>query len=75
MSEVTQEEVNRTFNMIKEEWDSMVKASGKTEKMFVAIGDGAPSFLYQHQQLKEQVEGLGLIMPVLVEGLTITEHE
>lgn len=75
MSEVTQEEVNRTFNMIKEEWDSMIKASGKTEKMFIVMGDGASSFLYQYQQLKEQVEGLGLIMPVLVEGLTITEHE
>lgn len=76
MSKVTQVEVDEAFNkVIKPQWDKMVEESGQSEMMFIALSnDGlATAFLYNYSQAKKQAESLGLIMPELVAGLTVTE--
>lgn len=70
--QITQEDVDEVFLDIKAHWDSMVKESGKSEQMFIALGGSEVAhFMMHYQTAKEHVESLGLVMPELVEGLTI----
>lgn len=74
MEEITQELVDKTFIEMSEMWLDKFEASGhKLIASFVAENkDGwAVQFLAQYQMAKENVESLGLVMPVLVEGITI----
>lgn len=72
--EITQELVNNTFIEMSELWIDKFEESGhKLIASFVAENkDGwAVQFLAQYQMAKENVESLGLFMPILVEGITI----
>lgn len=70
---LTQAGVNELFDEAKSVWDSMVKESGRSEEMFIALGgSNVSTFLAGYQQAKELVESEGLVMPTLVEGLTIS---
>tara|TARA_R110000744_G_C19363554_1_gene561647 strand:- start:565 stop:831 length:267 start_codon:yes stop_codon:yes gene_type:complete len=72
--EITQELVDNTFIGMSEMWLDKFEASGhRLVASFVAENkDGwAVQFLAEYQMAKENVESLGLFMPVLVEGITI----
>lgn len=70
---LTQEKIDGIFGEIKSEWDKMVKESGRSESMFIALGGKTPSnFLAYYQMAKEHVESEGLIMPELVKGLKVS---
>ena len=76
--EITQELVDQTFIEISELWLDKFEESGhKLVASFVAENkDGwAVRFLAEYQMAKENVESLGLVMPVLVEGITIKLSE
>jgi hypothetical protein len=78
--EITQELVDQTFIEMSELWLDKFEASGHAlVSSFIAENkDGwAAQFLAEYQMAKEAVESLGLIMPVLVEGMSIklTENE
>lgn len=77
MDKLTQEDVDKAFVEIKNLWDSKVEESGKTEKMFIITDDTGfvSKFLAYYQDAKEFVEGEGLRMPFLVEGLTVKVTE
>lgn len=69
----TQEQINESFIEIKAEWDKLVKESGRSESMFLAMGGEIVShFLYNYQVAKEHVESQGLVMPALVKGLSVS---
>lgn len=70
---LTQADVDDTFIDIKVAWDKLVKESGRSESMFIAMGGEIVShFLYNYQVAKEHVESQGLVMPVLVKGLSVS---
>tara|TARA_R110000737_G_scaffold20372_2_gene38731 strand:- start:5613 stop:5918 length:306 start_codon:yes stop_codon:yes gene_type:complete len=72
--EITQEMVDKIFIEMSTMWDDRFEASEhKIHASFVAENkDGwAVQFLAEYQMAKENVESLGLTMPVLVEGITI----
>lgn len=76
--EITQELVDQTFIEMSELWLDKFEESGhKLVASFVAENkDGwAVQFLAEYQMAKEHVESLGLVMPVLVEGITIKLSE
>lgn len=76
--EITQELVDQTFIEMSEMWLDKFEESGhKLVASFVAENkDGwAVQFLAEYQMAKEHVESLGLVMPVLVEGITIKLSE
>lgn len=76
--EITQELVDKTFIEMSTMWDDRFEESGhKLVASFVAEDkDGwAVQFLAEYQMAKENVESLGLTMPVLVEGITIKLSE
>jgi hypothetical protein len=76
--EITQELVNQTFIEMSELWLDKFEESGhKLVASFIAENkDGwAVQFLAEYQMAKEHVESLGLVMPVLVEGVTIKLSE
>lgn len=72
--EMTQERVDEVFKEAKEQWDAMIEKSGLSEDMFISLNPGkmASTFLAGYQTAKEHVESLGLVMPVLKEGLEVT---
>lgn len=73
MNSLTQEQVDEAFVEIKKEWDSIVARSGQSENMAIALGcDGVRGFLLAYQEAKENVESLGLKMPVLIPHVVIT---
>lgn len=74
MNELTQEKVDEVFAEIKAEWDKKVKASGKSEAMFIALDKTGfvAELFYNYQLAKEHVENKGLVMPELVEGLKVS---
>lgn len=74
MEEITQDMVNEIFIKMSTLWDDKFEASGhKLVASFIAEDeDGwALQFLAEYQMAKENVESLGLFMPVLVEGINI----
>lgn len=74
MEEITQDLVNEIFIKMSTMWDDKFEASGhKLVASFIAEDkDGwALQFLAEYQMAKENVESLGLFMPVLVEGVSI----
>lgn len=78
--EITQELVDQTFIEMSSLWDDKFQESGhKLVTSFVTENkDGwAVQFLAEYQLAKESVESIGLVMPVLVEGITVklTENE
>ena len=76
--EITQELVDQTFIEMSELWLDKFEESGhKLISSFIAENkDGwAVQFLAEYQIAKENVESLGLVMPVLVEGVTIKLSE
>lgn len=72
--QLTQEHVDAVFKEAKAEWDAMIEKAGLTEEMFIALNPGklASTWLAGYQMTKEHVESLGLVMPVLREGLSVT---
>lgn len=76
--EITQELVDHIFIEMSELWMDKFEESGhRLTASFIAENkDGwALQFLAEYQMAKEHIEGLGLVMPVLVEGVTITLSE
>ena len=72
--EITQELVDQTFIEMSELWLDKFEESGhKLVSSFIAENkDGwAVQFLAEYQMAKENVESLGLVMPVLVEGVNV----
>lgn len=70
--EITQQKVNSMFVDVKSEWDSMVKKSGQSEQMFIALGgEDVTYFLVRNQEVKDYIESIGLVYPDLVKGLTV----
>lgn len=73
---LTQEKVDEIFVEIKKEWDLLIAKSGQSASMAIALGcKGVSEFLCKYQEAKEVVESQGLVMPVLVEGLSVTIKE
>jgi len=69
---ITQEEVDKEFDGIKEAWDQLILRSGRTESMAIALSSpGVTYFLAQYHDAKKGVESIGLVMPELVRGLKI----
>lgn len=78
LTAVTQELVDQTFIEMSELWMDKFEESGhKLVASFVAENkDGwAVQFLAEYQMAKEAVELHGLVMPVLVEGISIKLSE
>ena len=76
--EITQELVDQTFIEMSELWLDKFEESGhKLISSFIAENkdEWAVQFLAEYQIAKENVESLGLVMPVLVEGVTIKLSE
>ncbi len=71
---ITQEEVDKTFEEVKAYWDQMLEESGMSEAMFIAIGDGS-QILGQHAAIKEMIEAGGLTLPDLTDGVVTTVIE
>jgi len=71
MDKPTQQEIDDSFNEVKEEWDKLVKDSGLSESVFIATDKYAIQFLAEYQEGKEAVQAIGLTMPDLVKGMTI----
>lgn len=73
MSEVpTQEEVNKIHPLALDDWDRLLKGSGKSELMFKISHEGM-QFMAQYQMMKEHVESEGFTMPELFgDGTKIT---
>lgn len=72
--QITQELVDKTFIEMSEMWIDKFEESGhKFISSFITENkDGwALQFLAEYQLAKEHVESLSLVMPVLVEGITI----
>lgn len=77
MTGLTQEQVNEICTKLKLEWDERVLYSGHSESMFIALDKTGyvSNFMYYYQVSKEHVESLGLIMPEIVEGVTVNIEE
>ncbi len=70
---ITQNEVNERFVDIKAEWDEKYKESGcSSVSLFVITDKWTGQFLAMFHELKEVIEGEGLELPILVEGLTVS---
>jgi len=67
MTELTQEEVDSAFLKIKKSWDKVVEESGMTEAEFInADTSGCVQYyLLRQEELREQVESVGLKAPDL----------
>lgn len=75
---ITQEMVDEIFIEMSTMWDDRFEASGhRLVASFIAEDDDgwALQFLAEYQMAKDNVESLGLTMPVLVEGITIKFNE
>jgi len=71
---ITQEMVDTTFIEMSRMWDDKFDESGhKLISSFVTenVDGWAVQFLAQYQMAKENVESLGLVMPTLVEGISV----
>lgn len=75
MTHLTQEIVDAEVAEAKAMWDQLVKDSGQTEAMFIVSSSEARHFLWQYHEVKALVDGLGLVMPDLVKGATITIND
>lgn len=71
---MTQEEANQAFEEIKKAWDKVVKESGQTEQMFIALDKTgkAANFLHRYWQATFAVAEEGLEMSELVKGLKVS---
>lgn len=69
--ELTQEDVDKVHPLVLEDWDKLLKESGKSELMFKISHEGL-QFMGQYQMMKEHVELEGFTMPELFEGTKIT---
>jgi len=72
--EITQELVDKVYIEMSAMWDDKFEASGhRLTASFVAENkDGwAVQFLAEYQMAKENIESLGLTIPMLIEGVTI----
>ena len=67
MTELTQEEVDAAFLKIKLAWDKVVQESGMTEAEFIEADTTgcAKYYLSRQNELREQVESVGLKAPDL----------
>lgn len=75
--ELTQEIVDEECDKLRDIWQKKVTESGLSQSLFIAKNeDGfATEFLSLYQAAKEHVESLGLIMPVIVEGVEVKVDE
>ena len=71
--ELTQEVVDSVFVEIKAEWDRAVSESGQTENMFLITDRSGytANFMHKYASAKEYVESKGLVMPILIDGLSV----
>lgn len=71
---MTQDDVNEAFEEIKKAWNEMVKESGQTAEMFIALDKTgkAANFLHNYWQAAFAVAEEGLEMPELVKGLKVS---
>tara|TARA_R110002012_G_scaffold49804_5_gene128868 strand:- start:2829 stop:3113 length:285 start_codon:yes stop_codon:yes gene_type:complete len=75
--ELTQEVVDEEAVKLRNLWNDKVTESGLSQSVFIVKNeDGfATEFLSLYQAAKEHVESLGLIMPVIVEGVEVKVDE
>lgn len=75
--ELTQEIVNEEAANLRSHWEDKVTESGLSQSLFIAKNeDGfATEFLSFYQAAKEYVESLGLVMPVVVEGVDVKVND
>lgn len=75
--ELTQEIVNEEAANLRSHWEDKVTESGLSQSLFIAKNeDGfATEFLSLYQAAKEYVESLGLVMPVVVEGVDVKVND
>lgn len=72
MSKITQSQVNEAVLKTKNEWDRLVKESGKSETMYIALSSEATVYLAQYEEVKQRMTSEGFTIPDLVEGVTVT---
>jgi hypothetical protein len=70
---ITQVEVDQCFQEAEIEWKRLQKESGLSKNVFMITRD-AIVFLAAFAEIRTQVLALGLTIPELEEGITITEH-
>ncbi len=68
-----QDKLNELFSALKREWDIKLNSSGLPEPIFIATDNTGFTgrILFVYQMAKEHAESEGLIMPVLIHGLSI----
>jgi hypothetical protein len=70
--ELTQEYVDTLHQLALDDWDRLLKESGKSELMFKVSHDGM-QFMGYYQMMKEHVESEGFTVPELFgDGTKIT---
>lgn len=72
--ELTQEIVDEECGKLGDIWQEKVTDSGLSQSMFIATNEDsfATEFLGFYQLTKEHVESLGLVMPIIVEGVEVS---
>lgn len=75
--ELTQKIVDEEAAKLRVHWEEKVAESGLSQSMFIAKNEGgfATEFLALYQAAKEYVASLGLVMPVVVEGVEVNIDE
>lgn len=69
--EISQLDIDNSYKKIKETWDEMVKKSGFSEAVYIAIGKDSVVFLTDFHDFREFVLKKGFSMPELVPNLTL----
>ena len=75
--ELTQEVVNEECDKLSDIWNEKLTESGLSQDIFIATNEEgfATKFLGFYQITKAMVESLGLVMPVIVEGVEVSIDE
>lgn len=73
MEELTQAMVDFSVCMVKATWYAKLKESGLDQSTFIVVNKDkwVTNFLAAYETVKEDVEIEGLVMPDLLEGVTV----
>ena len=67
----TQADIDKIHPLALEDYEKLLKESGKSELMFKVSHEGI-QFMAQYQMMKDHAESEGFTMPELFDGTTIT---
>jgi len=66
-----------TISRFPERMAGAVEASGETEAVFISTDNTGyvAETMYNYCEVKKQIEGMGLKLPVFIEGLKVTNYQ